>query len=119
MARMPRATVMSMLRAPASFLTNCSESLKRWHGRRLSLNWHREARAKACGSISRLACAACGDEDQISNVAPRGRRARKSPLRFYRIETGRRAATTKMVAGSRIGPDLASAANAALRRHYD
>jgi len=36
-----------------------------------------------------------------------------SDLRFYCIETGRRAATTKMVAGSRIGPELASAANAA------
>jgi DNA helicase II / ATP-dependent DNA helicase PcrA len=57
---------MSMPRAPASFLTNCSDSSKGPPGRRPSLNWQQEARAKACGSISRLACAACGDEDQIS-----------------------------------------------------
>ena len=78
MARMPRATVIPMPRAPASFLTNCSDFLKGWPGRRLSLNWQREARAKACGPISRLVCAACGDEDQISNTAPRVRRAPES-----------------------------------------
>ena len=54
--------VMSMPRAAASFLTNCLDSSKGRLGRRLSLNWPR-TRAKACGSISRLACVACGAED--------------------------------------------------------
>src|SRR3954469_5278781 len=56
---------MSMPRAAASFLTSCSDSSKGWRGRRPTLNWRSEARARACGSMSRLACAGCGAEDQI------------------------------------------------------
>src|SRR5438874_9889695 len=59
---------MSMLRAAVSFLTSCSDSSKRQRGRTPTLNWRREVRAKVCGSMSRLACAACGAEDQIATV---------------------------------------------------
>src|SRR5271169_2766006 len=59
---------MSMPRAAVSFLTSCSDSSKGWRGQRPTLNWRSEARARAYGSMSRLACAACGAEDQISLV---------------------------------------------------
>jgi hypothetical protein len=53
--------------------------------------------------------------NSISDITPDSERPEiaVTDLRSYCIETGRRAATTKMVAGSRIGPELASAANAA------
>src|SRR2546429_3382880 len=59
---------MSMPRAAVSFLTSCSDSSKGWRGQRPTLNWRPEARAKGYGSMSRLACAACGAEDQIAAV---------------------------------------------------
>jgi hypothetical protein len=51
----------------------------------------------------------------ISDITPdrESRGIAVTDLRFYCGETGRRASTTKMVAGSRIGPELASAANTA------
>ena len=72
-----------MPRAPALFLTNCSDSSKGRPGRRRSLNWRREARAKAYGSISPLACAACGAEGQIATV----------------VQPARKNAATKVLAG--------------------
>jgi hypothetical protein len=67
---------MSMPRAAVSFLTSCSDSSKGWRGQWPTLNWRPEARAKGYGSMSRLACAACGAEDQIATVVlPAGTRA--------------------------------------------
>src|SRR6267378_2173439 len=60
---------MSMPRAAVSFLTSCSDSSKGWRGQRPTLNLRPEARAKGYGSMSRLACAACGAEDQIATAA--------------------------------------------------
>ena len=67
-SRTRKGTAMSMPRAAASFLTSCLDSSTKWRGRAPTLNWRREARAKAFGSMSRLACAACGAEDQIATV---------------------------------------------------
>src|SRR5467141_4044096 len=72
---------MSMPRAAVSFLTSCSDSSKGWRGQRPTLNWRPEARAKGYGSMSRLACAACGAEDQIATVVlPAGTNAATEAL---------------------------------------
>src|ERR1700730_4149929 len=51
---------MSMLHAPASFQTSCSAFSKIPPGRVFPLAWRHETRAKAYGSMSRLACVGCG-----------------------------------------------------------
>src|SRR6516164_7741297 len=72
---------MSMPRAAVSFLTSCSDSSKGWRGQRPTLNWRAEERAKGYGSMSRLACAACGAEDQIATVVlPAGTNAATEAL---------------------------------------
>src|ERR1700730_4944785 len=60
MARTLKATTMSMPHAPALFQTSCSASLKEPPGRVCPLAWRHGTRAKAYGSMSRLACVACG-----------------------------------------------------------
>ena len=70
-----------MPRAAVSFLTSCSDSSKGWRGQRPTPNWRPEARAKGYGSTSRLACAACGAEDQIATVVlPAGKNAATEAL---------------------------------------
>src|SRR4029077_20550359 len=90
MARMPRAIAMFMGRAGASLPTSCSDSSNGRPGRRLNLNWRREARAKAYGSISPLACAGCGAEGQIATVVQPARKTAATKVLAALVDCGGR-----------------------------